>query len=302
MPYGSLHDQDAISPSESILIFQQCLSGLEYLHTRSRPITHRDIKPENILVWYRITNQSEPYICVKLSDFGLAKKGTLVTSCGTVMYAAPEIARGRPYTSAVDMWSLGVVILEINCGLPSVQSKNWCNDVAARARAWVNEELGNIVATLILMDPGSRLSASAALRKAIDLGPPSNFSHASQPYGRPLQTSQAFSLNDGYSTGRNQDAILTREAAPSPSYARQTAAANDKHQTTTIDGARALIQLGKHRLSSPSSTRKRKTKKSSGRGPSSSSTEQQGRDWGINTSNGVRALLGMANDRPQRSR
>lgn len=82
-----------------------------------------------------------------------------------------------------------------------LSSKSWCKDVAVRAKAWVTEELGNIVAKLILMDPELRLSASAASRRAIDLGPPSSFSHASQPYGQPLQSSQAFSLDGGYSTG-----------------------------------------------------------------------------------------------------
>lgn len=65
------------------------------------------MKLENIL----ITNTFQ----VKLTDFGLSKYVTndlemMTTRCGTPNYAAPEIMRCEAYTSAVDLWSLGVVL------------------------------------------------------------------------------------------------------------------------------------------------------------------------------------------------
>ena len=70
---------------------------------------HRDIKLENIL-W------TESHQELKLTDFGISKNLRLndtefmKTPVGTPSYLAPEIIRGESYTSAVDLWSLGVVL------------------------------------------------------------------------------------------------------------------------------------------------------------------------------------------------
>ncbi|KAI4287891.1 MAG: hypothetical protein L6R35_002852, partial [Caloplaca aegaea] len=87
------------------------LSGLEYLHARG--VAHRDLKPENILV------ESRYPFSIMLADFGVANdKPDLRTCCGTRLYTAPEVYSGRPYTTAVDLWSVGVITLELLCGLP----------------------------------------------------------------------------------------------------------------------------------------------------------------------------------------
>lgn len=87
------------------------------MHNRPRPIIYRDIKPANILVSSRAADTS--HIRIKLSDFGLAKEGTPKTHCGTEQYAAPEIMQKKGYTPAVDIWFLGVVVLELAHGLLS---------------------------------------------------------------------------------------------------------------------------------------------------------------------------------------
>jgi serine/threonine protein kinase len=76
-------------------------------------MVHRDIKPSNILI------KSRDPLHIKLADFGLANIGwELNTACGTLQYVAPEIYSGK-YDSAVDIWSLGVVIFKYaNDGLP----------------------------------------------------------------------------------------------------------------------------------------------------------------------------------------
>jgi len=57
--------------------------------------------------------------CVKVSDFGLAKhleSNTTQTFCGTVPWTAPELLRGNPYTTKVDVYSFGIVIWgKYNC-------------------------------------------------------------------------------------------------------------------------------------------------------------------------------------------
>lgn len=89
-------------------IAYQLLWGLSYLHHER--MMHRDVKPGNILL------NSHGY--VKLSDFGIVASQTSLhtTVVGTIRYMAPERLRARPYRSASDMWSLGLVLLECEIG------------------------------------------------------------------------------------------------------------------------------------------------------------------------------------------
>lgn len=84
----------------------QMAQGIEHLHQIN--IIHRDLKPENILM---VDGK------VKITDFGLAKvfekDMALKTQAGTPMYLAPEILSGSCYTEKVDVWSLGVIFLEL---------------------------------------------------------------------------------------------------------------------------------------------------------------------------------------------
>ncbi|XVF77428.1 hypothetical protein PTKIN_Ptkin14bG0042200 [Pterospermum kingtungense] len=88
--------------------------GLTYLHEEcSTQIIHCDIKPQNILL--------DDSFTAKISDFGLAKllinnnTRTQTGIRGTKGYVAPEWFRNTPVTVKVDVYSFGVMLLEIIC-------------------------------------------------------------------------------------------------------------------------------------------------------------------------------------------
>uniref|UniRef100_A0A5B6Z0S8 Receptor-like serine/threonine-protein kinase n=1 Tax=Davidia involucrata TaxID=16924 RepID=A0A5B6Z0S8_DAVIN len=88
--------------------------GLLYLHEEcSTQIIHCDIKPQNILL--------DDYHNARISDFGLAKllmmdqSQTQTGIRGTKGYVAPEWFRNLPITAKVDVYSFGVLLLEIIC-------------------------------------------------------------------------------------------------------------------------------------------------------------------------------------------
>jgi serine/threonine protein kinase len=92
-------------------IFNQIISGIQYLHTKN--IYHRDIKLENIIIDEKNN--------VKIIDFGF---GTMNVSskllnffCGTPSYMPPEIVKKRDYLgSSADIWSIGVLLYTLVCG------------------------------------------------------------------------------------------------------------------------------------------------------------------------------------------
>eukprot|EP01124_Arcella_intermedia_P020313 TRINITY_DN2779_c0_g1_i6.p1 TRINITY_DN2779_c0_g1~~TRINITY_DN2779_c0_g1_i6.p1 ORF type:complete len:480 (+),score=120.13 TRINITY_DN2779_c0_g1_i6:137-1576(+) len=84
------------------------LRALNYMHTSHR--IHRDIKSDNVL----LNNKGE----VKIADFGYAAQLTQErtfrhTVVGTPYWMAPELIRGQDYGVKVDIWSLGIMLMEM---------------------------------------------------------------------------------------------------------------------------------------------------------------------------------------------
>ncbi len=83
---------------------------MRYLHVE-RKMVHRDIKPANIL----IKNGH-----VKLADFGRSKvlgdNEKLTAAVGWEAYMPPEMANSEEYSFSVDVWNLGIVLLDVCLG------------------------------------------------------------------------------------------------------------------------------------------------------------------------------------------
>ncbi|KAG8768819.1 dual specificity protein kinase yak1 [Ceratobasidium sp. 428] len=88
-------------------------------------LIHCDLKPENILLSFLQSPQ------IKVIDFGSACRGrqTVYTYIQPRFYRSPEVLLGMSYTSAIDMWSLGCIAVELFLGLPLFPGTSECNQI-----------------------------------------------------------------------------------------------------------------------------------------------------------------------------
>jgi len=104
------------SVAKAASAMQQSAAAVAHLHL-GPGICHRDIKPENFVV-----HEGPHGVRIKLVDFDMScfpKPGARYSSrCGTLPFTAPEIMLAESYLPLpTDLWSLGVVMLEVTCGV-----------------------------------------------------------------------------------------------------------------------------------------------------------------------------------------
>ncbi|CAI5981650.1 unnamed protein product, partial [Closterium sp. NIES-64] len=107
--------KNPLSLRQRLRLAQGAAEGLVYLHGFATPIIHRDIKPANILVTADMH--------AKVADFGLLKQLThgdahATRVAGTPGYVDPDYNRTGVITAKSDVFSLGVVLLELLTGKP----------------------------------------------------------------------------------------------------------------------------------------------------------------------------------------
>uniref|UniRef100_A0AAY4EXX6 Protein kinase domain-containing protein n=1 Tax=Denticeps clupeoides TaxID=299321 RepID=A0AAY4EXX6_9TELE len=152
-------------------LIRQVLDAVNYLHKMG--IVHRDLKPENLLYF-----NSQDGSKIMISDFGLSKmEGTgdvMSTACGTPGYVAPEVLAQKPYSKAVDCWSIGVIAYILLCGYPPFYDENDSKlfeqilkaDYEFDAPYWddISDSAKDFISCLMEKDPAKRYTCEQALR------------------------------------------------------------------------------------------------------------------------------------------
>ncbi|EAN87292.1 putative protein kinase [Trypanosoma cruzi] len=149
-------------------LIREVLRALRCLHNAR--CVHRDVKSDNVL----LSSNGE----VKLGDFGFA---TLLTSpggmrrtlVGTPYWMAPEVAGGKAYNDKADVWSAGILFLEMCDGQPPLMGMNPMRalltvstgppPVMRTANRW-SSLCREFASFLLVKDPARRPSVDDALR------------------------------------------------------------------------------------------------------------------------------------------
>lgn len=192
MPEGSISSHlragRPFSEHECKQILAQASDALAYLHSQVPQIVHRDIKPCNILILHRRPGD----LFIKFADFGISREGdTLKTICGTYVYLAPEVYEAksfgrrqyRPtYTALVDIWSLGVVLARLLCGLPKQEKEGgdmgveWCYGIREKVKEALLQRrrgrqrqdlLSFVLESMLCLNPDDRKRAAECHRDAL---------------------------------------------------------------------------------------------------------------------------------------
>lgn len=147
-----------------LYIFKEILKAVNYMHKHHR--IHRDLKSDNIL----LNSDGE----IKLADLGFSVQLTQErqlrhTLAGTPCWIAPEIVRHSTYDTKADIWSLGVLLIELIEGEPpflrykqnQIFSKILQNEIGLKNPA--DPELTRILDYCLQAEPEARKSADEIL-------------------------------------------------------------------------------------------------------------------------------------------
>lgn len=167
-----IREQGAMEPDSVRSIIGQAVLALGVAHEAR--VVHRDVKPANILL--------RPDGVVKLTDFGIARALDTIghtrtgEMLGTPNYISPEQALGEQATGASDLYSLGVVALEMlngerpfDRGTPIATALSHVNEPPPPLKGEVPTELRVVVEALLEKRPGDRPANARSVAKMLGI-------------------------------------------------------------------------------------------------------------------------------------
>ncbi|KZV22397.1 calcium-dependent protein kinase [Dorcoceras hygrometricum] len=160
---GHYNERDAASMCRSIV------NVVHICHFMG--VMHRDLKPENFL----LSDKSE-YALLKATDFGLSvfiEEGKIYKDVvGSAYYVAPEVLRRR-YGKEADVWSAGVMLYILLCGVPPfwAETEKGIFDSILRghidfdSEPWpsISPSAKDLVRRMLTQDPKKRITAAEVL-------------------------------------------------------------------------------------------------------------------------------------------
>ncbi|XP_078594168.1 dual specificity tyrosine-phosphorylation-regulated kinase 1A-like isoform X9 [Branchiostoma floridae x Branchiostoma japonicum] len=165
---------------------QQMCTALLFLSTPELSIIHCDLKPENIV----LCNPKRS--AIKIVDFGSSCQlgQRIYQYIQSRFYRSPEVLLGIPYDMAIDMWSLGCILVEMHTGEPLFSGSNEVDQM-------------NKIVEVLGIPPAHCLDQAPKARKYFDKHPDGTYSIRKSKDGKKYKPAGSRKLHDilGAETG-----------------------------------------------------------------------------------------------------
>lgn len=169
-----LEENGPVHPSRCIDFTIQVLNALDLAHQKN--VVHRDLKPENLFI--HTTKRKDE--AIKVLDFGIAWMHTEHTLSltgqilGTHKYLAPEYIQDNMITPKLDIYQMGLVLVELLTGTPVVNTEHAMTGFRQHIRgsieiplALLESSLGAILLQALHNDPDQRFASASQFAQAL---------------------------------------------------------------------------------------------------------------------------------------